>query len=675
MAFFIGDRETFSKVLRKYFTFKNDTRSLDPLYEVLRSIKKEDFDIVLAFLKDSPEISENLSYYLKNVFEQRQINISLTEANILSENAFFPEFRKRLLDKILPPVANDNTVWQLIDYVSARTSKDLAYFRNIPEYELDEFLELLGIAEFSKSEKVKSELLFSLNILAWRIIGDAMEVEVVNMVPEYRKFDNPFLALQKELDVLNQHIKGNPQFVLTKKDEHYKQAKVYLNQCLEFVNLAFKNASKYGISGKINLSLLKIRQQLHRMRDILSVMAIGNEETPVMKSKQLLFNILEYKSHKNNLKELFADSTTLLSHLITNHTAETGSHYITSTKKDYMKMLMKASGGGIIVGALCNLKMFYGSVPGSDFSHAFQYSLNYVMGFVMIYLMGFALATKQPSMTATTMAKVLSEGKNNDKNYIEFAHLVSKLFRSQFIAFVGNVMMSFPVAMIIIYGLDVLMGYNFATEKSTKMIENLNFFKSTAILQGCLTGVYLFISGIVSGNVANQGVYYKIPRRIAQNSNIRSLFGEKFALRLSKFYSRNWAGIMSYVCLGLLMGTTASIGSFLGLNIDTKHISFEAGNLALALYGSAFSLDVSTILIAMITIVFIGFSNFAVSFGLSMFLAFRSRKIHFGEVRQINAHIIRYFFRNPLIFFFPIRSYLDEKAKKLIESTTKSEGH
>jgi hypothetical protein len=38
--------------------------------------------------------------------------------------------------------------------------------------------------------------------------------------------------------------------------------KVYLQQCQEFVNLAFKNASKYGISNKINQSLLKIRQQL-----------------------------------------------------------------------------------------------------------------------------------------------------------------------------------------------------------------------------------------------------------------------------------------------------------------------------------------------------------------------------------------------------------------------------
>jgi site-specific recombinase len=72
--------------------------------------------------------------------------------------------------------------------------------------------------------------------------------------------------------------------------------------------------------------------------------------------------------------------------------------------------------------------------------------MNYAMGFVMIYLMGFTLATKQPAMTAATMTKVFLK-KERKRNNTEFAHLVSKLFRSQFIAFVGNVLLSFPIAL------------------------------------------------------------------------------------------------------------------------------------------------------------------------------------------------------------------------------------
>ena len=55
--------------------------------------------------------------------------------------------------------------------------------------------------------------------------------------------------------------------------------------------------------------------------------------------------------------------------------------------------------------------MLYAYVPASNFTMHFLYSFNYAMGFIMIYLMNFTLATKQPAMTAATMAKVLSEGK------------------------------------------------------------------------------------------------------------------------------------------------------------------------------------------------------------------------------------------------------------------------
>jgi Site-specific recombinase len=64
--------------------------------------------------------------------------------------------------------------------------------------------------------------------------------------------------------------------------------------------------------------------------------------------------------------------------------------------------------------------MLYSFAPGSEFSHAFMYAMNYAMGFIMIYLMGFTLATKQPAMTAATMAKVLSDEENTQKNYRDF---------------------------------------------------------------------------------------------------------------------------------------------------------------------------------------------------------------------------------------------------------------
>ncbi|MBA5246033.1 recombinase [Marnyiella aurantia] len=675
MGIFTSGKNTFIVILKKYFSFRNETKSLDPLHELLDSMRRTDFSAVLNEFRENPEILEHFRYYIHHIFSGKTFNLSLTEANILSENAFFPEFRKRMLNKILPPVESEDTVWYLIDYVSVRTSHDLAYFRNVHEEDMDEFFRMLEISRLITKKTVKRELFFAMNILAWRVIGNALDVEVSNMAPEYKNFDNPFLALQDEMDILTKEYRENPDFQLKSKDAQYKQVKVYLTQCLNFTDIAFKNSSKYGISGKINQSLIKIRQQLNRIQDILSLLVIDDEKDVLQKSKNLVFNILEYKSHKNNLRELVADSSTLMSHLITNHTAQTGTHYITSSFRDYVRMFWMSSGGGVIVGALVVLKLFYGLIPGSDFAHAVLYSVNYAMGFIMIFLMKFTLATKQPAMTAATMAKVLSEGKNTQKNYSDFAHLVSKLFRSQFIAFVGNVLWSFPVALAIIYGLEVLFQENFAAEKAAKLLNDHDPFNSKAILHACIAGFYLFISGIISGNVANNAVFYQIPKRIAKNPLILQVLGPKIAKAASGYYARNWPGIVSNFWFGVCLGATGPIGSFLGLDLDIRHITFAAGNVALGLYGMEFSVSSYTLWMSVITVFLIGFFNFAVSFGLSMVLAFRSRKVNFGEVKEIYKEIFRYFLKNPLRFFFPIRSFLDSRAKEMVEKTisTKSQ--
>lgn len=672
--FYNRSRTTFNAVLIKYFSFRNETDSLEPLAELMQNLRPTPFEEILQFLRDNQSIADNFAYYINHLFEGKPFNLSLTEANILSENAFFPEFKKRLLDKILPAVEHENSVWVLVDTVSVRPIKDLQYFHSLTQQQVDELFRILKIDDFISRPRARQELLFSLNILAWRVIGNAMDAGVVNMVPQYRNFDNPFLALQNELDELNENFTADPTYFLHSKDELYKQIKVYMGQCLDFVTQAFKNSEKYGISGKINQSLIKIRQQLIRMSDILNVLLIDKEEDLLRKSQRLFFNILEYKTHKNNLAELFNESTGLISHLITNHTAEAGSHYITSTIKEYMKMLWKASAGGLIIGACSMLKILYSDLPSSDFGHAFMFAMNYAMCFIIIYLMGYTIATKQPAMTAATMAKVLSDGQNTRKNYIEFAHFVSKLFRSQFIAFVGNVFITFFAAMAVVYGLDVLLNYNYGAEKADKLFRDINMFESKALLHASIAGVFLFISGIISGNVGNSSIFYRIPERIAKNPLLNYFLGVRRAGKLSAFYARNWPGIMSNFWFGVFLGVTGPIGKFIGVDIDIRHITFSTGYFATAMYGKGFDVGLSTILISSATIVLIGFFNFAVSFGLSMVLAFRSRHVNLDEIGEIFKEIFRYFMKNPLRFFLPIRSLLDNTPKNLAQekAATKS---
>jgi hypothetical protein len=58
---FFNSSTNFESVLKKYFSFKNETLSLDPFAEILESVKRADFTDVLNFLKSNPEILKTLN--------------------------------------------------------------------------------------------------------------------------------------------------------------------------------------------------------------------------------------------------------------------------------------------------------------------------------------------------------------------------------------------------------------------------------------------------------------------------------------------------------------------------------------------------------------------------------------------------------------------------------------
>lgn len=116
------------------------------------------------------------------------------------------------------------------------------------------------------------------------------------------------------------------------------------------------------------------------------------------------------------------------------------------------------------------------------------------------------------------------------------------------------------------------------------------------------------------------------------------------------------------------MGSTASIGLFLGLNLDIRHISFASGNLALAIYGSDFHVSNIMLFWGIFGVAVIGLINFSVSFALSLGLAFRSRDISIFEIRFVNSAIWSHFKHKPMSFFFPterkLKTEVEEKYLK-----------
>lgn len=638
-----------------------------------KKINRVSIDALIAYLKTHDIERIALMNYLNELLSNRHFSRMVSDAGILQDADFFDEVKKRVWAKILPYQPEKDTYEYVLNQVFYKHT-DAEWVDMIPEEQL---IELFSLLEFSsifsdkKDGETLNELLTSIDIITQRMSGRAMESSIINMVPEYSHLESPFRALEHEFTVILQSFQNGEIKFLLDTDINYKQIVILHKQCQEFVNQAFKNSSKYGISMKVNQSLLRLRQQLARVNVLISILVVkeGNLQEKRENTLRLARKLIEYNCYKYNVSGLIRESTQLISYEITQHTAKTGEHYITNSAKEYWHMFRGAMGGGLIVGFMCILKVFAHEADVSKFGEAMLYSLNYALGFCLIYLLGFTLATKQPAMTAATIIKAIEDGRkqhidNNDK-HIGFAKLFARLFRSQFIAFIGNVILAFPIAMLLIWGIDQVFDVNIAEHGWEKMLIDADPIESRALFHAGIAGIFLFLSGIISGNVSNRNKHNKVFYRIQEHPWLKRNIGYTRTTKLANWVDTKWPGIASNICFGLFMGTCGTIGAFLGLGIDIRHITFVSGNIALGWYGSDFGAPVNMLVWAFIGMWLIGFMNFLVSFSLSLFLAFRSRNIPFKETKDLIKATWRHFRSFPLEFFLPTSSGVVENPHNL----------
>lgn len=643
---------------------QDQLRFLADLVNVFRPVNPKKVEVVsirelLDYLEANPLRKEFLRTYLRELFAGRKFKNILTDAGILQDANFKQEIRKRIVSKVLPFQPKKDTLEFVLNQVFY-LHKDIVWVSKIPVTELQKLYDLLRFNTIYDSVSDKSpmhELINSMRLIMQRMSGRALESEVIKMLPEYENYESPFEALEKEFEDVELKIKENECHHLEPGDLDYKHMLIVLKQCEEFVEKAYGNSTKFGISIRVNQSLLRIKQQLSRLNVLIPLLIVDQKDDKKLNTIFLGLRLIKYNCLKNNVRKLFNESTQLIAYEITQHTAKTGEHYITKSSTEYFKMFYSAMGGGIIVGILCIIKVLLAKVPASDFGHAMLYSLNYAFGFIAIYLLGFTLATKQPAMTAASLIQSIEKGKGekDEVKYRSFAELFARLFRSQFIAFVGNVIFAFPVAMLGIYLIDIAFDYNIAETKWEHLLTDLSPVHSPAILHAAIAGVFLFLSGIISGSVSNSNKHNQLYYRIQEHPILKLSLGKQKTSRIANWFEHKWAGVASNLWFGFFMGSTASIGIFIGLNLDIRHITFASGNLALGLYGADFHVSNAMIFWGIFGIGIIGFVNFIVSFLLSLTLAFRSRNIPITDLKYLFIAVWVHFKMHPLLFFFPLK--------------------
>jgi site-specific recombinase len=587
-----------------------------------------------------------------------------TDTGILSNESLYDALVRRIGHSLLPPTVNLSSLKDLFGAAFNRHD-DYVWFGNVPH----EVWQDLGLALHFHDETDREsinrtlvQMLEAIQVLSCRVSAIGLEPEIVKNHPDIERFESPFVRQNVEtlawIERYRQDLihDGKP-------SEDDLQIRVLLAQCEEVIAKVRKNAAKQGVSVSLTYLLIRLRQHIDRFKTLLT---LANPDSSPEKSATLLYTLHAFvtaENRKYSLKDLFAENTELLALQVTEHASHTGEHYIAETRRDWAGMFKSAAGAGVIVGFMAMFKILITKAHLPLLLEAIAFSLNYAFGFMFIHMMHFTVATKQPAMTAAKIAASIHSSAKQKDSLGELVELIVKVFRTQFVAIAGNVLLAMPVALLIGMAWQWEVGEPFVNaDKASHLLQDLSPIASLAIFHAAIAGGCLFMSGLISGYYDNKAIYNEIPARVAALPWLNRWFGELRTQRMANYIEHNLGALAGNFYFGIMLGSIGTIGALLGLPIDIRHITFSSANFSFALAAQNFQMDWNVAIISLLGVALIGMTNLVISFALALWVALRSRKLSFGQTRPLLGQLMRRFFKRPADFFIPTKDEVSSEA-------------
>jgi len=617
---------------------------------------------MLEHLENDADLLAAFRGHVVHFVATRQLLTFFTDSGILPGTGFFSEWWRILGNRMLPEVPDERRLKDCLHVICDRTT-DWRWLEQIPAEHTRRFWALIAPAGELRSSDwrgIQEQMLDAVLLLAHRVSGLGVESELMRASPGIEDDRPRFIALSSEaLDFVNSFRAALGDPALDYDDG--SQLLVIAEQCRETLQRIRKRALTIGTSLHLTYILTRSEQSIRRLHELVAILTAGQRATSRRAAidawGEFAGTAFLAENRRNSLRHYMSQLSSLLAVRVTENAARSGEHYICDTPGDYGRMWRSAAGAGVLIGLMAMLKIFVGGLHAPLFVEAFLFSMIYGLGFVLIFLLGLTVATKQPAMTAQTLAGLLGDIKPNRAADLErLVDVVAAVSRSQLAAIAGNVMVALPVAIVVGLGLSQLLGNPvISTDKGAHLLADLDPL-SWAIPHAAIAGFYLFLSGLINGYFDNQAAYADVGPRIARLRWLNALAGKAGAARAGVYIQERLGGIMGNFLFGCMLGSTGVIGTILGLPLDIRHIAFAAANLGYALIGFQFALPLKAVLWGALGIAAIGLTNLGVSFWLALRTALGARNIRFRHWGPLLAAIGRRFRQQPRSFLLPPRT-------------------
>ncbi len=604
-------------------------------------------------MDEHPILLSNLHNALVSQLIQTDLTSALTESGIPMANGFWQEFFGRLRHKMIPALQNENDFLYIISRIFYR-SDDYKWVEAIPHDQWKQFFGNIGLAFSVDDKHILLQLMQSLKILSIQVANLGLEKEVRKHMVTGNIDENPFLNQTEMILKIEKAFIAEDENELGEVSERLHSLARRGIDSIEFIR---QNHSLSGTSIHQTYVLLILSNKLGRVElitDILEGNSQFNSDNFISFFKMLVRN----ENTKNSIREFLSQSLGYVAYQIAEHKGSKGSHYITSTRKEYNKMTWSAMKGGGIISFVAIIKNLLTAVELPIFWHGFVYSANYSIGFLLIDATGSTLATKQPAFTASAVASSLdTKGNTYKPNLYNLAVTVARVSRSQIASFTGNLLVVFPGTYLLAWLYYIITKTKIIEgEKAMAMLESQHPWHSLSLLYACNTGVFLFLSGIIAGYVQNKILYGRISERLKNHPWWRTSATPEKRLRRVNFIEKNAGTIIGNVSLGFMLGMSTIVQKIVGIPFDIRHITISAGNVSIALYGLGIkNVPITYLITIFMGVLAIGLLNFLVSFSLAFIVAVRSRGVKLRDYPEFLGILGRYFMNKPLDFIRPRR--------------------
>lgn len=509
----------------------------------------------------------------------------------------------------------------------------------------------------------KNSLLNAIVFLSYRIAGIGLHPDLMHVYPQILNYSAAFVAQNQEAVLfVNEYRRIYELDTLTDVVPNCQMDAapllVMLDQCQDIVNNIRKQIYKTGISIRMTNMLVRLEQSLCRMHTLIDILGHDRDKSHAAMAR-LAITVIHTAKNRYSFGYLVESNTNLLSKKVTENAGRVGEHYISIDKTGYYKMFKKAAIGGFFIGFMASMKTLSYHLALAPFARAFINSMIYGLGFVTIHVVHGTVATKQPAMTAAAIASTLSDGSGGKRTQqlTKLSELIVDILRTQFIAIMGNIAIAMPVALLIAVGWNYY--YNIPmidTAFAGHLLHDLDPIRSLALPHAAIAGVFLFLSGLISGYYDNLAAYNKIGERLKRHHLLEKLLPQKWLYKAADFTQNNLGAIMGNFIFGCFLGSTSTIGYMLGLPLDICHIAFSSANFVQGLfYLAPADLTFTLALTSFIGVLLIGFVNLMVSFALALFVALRSKDVTGFGGKKVAELVFWHFKTRPLDFIYPPR--------------------